>query len=64
MNITDPNHFNNYTAPLWVKLKVFREGTFNMVFHPNFVDNHLVMHKIFQFKIMKINDGIPAFSIA
>ena len=36
----------------------------NMAFHPNFVDNHLVLHKIFQFKIMKIIDGIPAFSIA
>ena len=27
----------------------------NMAFHPNFVDNHMVLHKVFQFKIMKMN---------
>ncbi|MEM1340023.1 MAG: RES domain-containing protein [Bacteroidota bacterium] len=35
----------------------------NMAFHPNFVDNHMVLHKVFQFKIMKIIDGTAAFSI-
>ena len=35
----------------------------NMAFHPNFVDNHMVLHKAFQFKIKDFVDSTPAFSI-
>lgn len=35
----------------------------NMAFHPNFVDNHMVLYKTFQIKIKDFVDNTPAFSI-
>lgn len=36
----------------------------NMAFHPNFIDNHMVLHKVFQLNIMKFIETAPAFSVA
>ncbi len=40
-----------------------KETYANMAFHPNFVDNHMELHKVFQFEIRDIIDNTLAFSI-